>query len=57
MRTHKNEENVYKKKLFSIYTVYYVYCIIYRSPLYIMLRIKIQNDFLVMRENERAKYL
>ena len=25
------EKNVYKKKLFSIYTVYYVYCIIYRS--------------------------
>ena len=27
MRTHKMEKNVYKKKLFSIYTVYYVYCI------------------------------
>ncbi len=25
MRTHKMEKNVYKKKLFSIYTVYYVY--------------------------------
>ena len=27
LRTHKREKNVYKKKLFSIYTVYYVYCI------------------------------
>ena len=27
LRTHKMEKNVYKKKLFSIYTVYYVYCI------------------------------
>ena len=26
LRTHKMKKNVYKKKLFSIYTVYYVYC-------------------------------
>ena len=28
IRTHKMEKNVYKKKLFSIDTVYYVYCTI-----------------------------